>query len=269
MNSELKILEFPQTRNSNNELKPYLFEVEERKVHYETIPPHLFPIHQLTGTESYKAIVRKDNERLISIMPQTYNVVSNREVILPVLDFLTEYDNKWLIDQSHSFVDDGRMRLQITFPDLTVNDGTSEIALSLFLHNSYTGVEGVRGFWGGIRGICSNGMVFGELLGKFYHRHTNGINLDLLKEQVMISTEKLPVIQQRINILQSINTNSQQLEAIENKLGKKIKEYVDENYDYTDNQWKLLNVLTYYISHNIQKHLRSRYQLQVSKLFNI
>lgn len=269
MNNQLKILAFPQARNSNDQLKPYLFEVEEREVRYETIPLTIFPIATLTQTDKYKAIVRKDNEHLISIMPNTYKVVTNKEVIMPVLDFLTNYDNKWEIDPSHSFIEDRRMRLQITFPDLTVNDGASDIALSLFLHNSYNGVEGVRGFWGGIRGICLNGMIFGKLLGSFYHRHTQGINLDLLKEQVIVSTEKLPVIQQRINILQSIHTNSQQLEAIENKMGKKIRDYVDENYDYTDNQWKLLNVLTYYISHKIQKHLRSRYQLQVSKLFNL
>ena len=269
MYNKLKILELPQKGELDSQLKPFLFEVEERKVSYETVPPHLFPIPQLLETEKYKAIVRSDTERLISIMPETYKMVSNRDVIMPVLDFLTEYDNKWIIDPSHSYVEDGRMRLQITFPDLTVNDGMSDISLSLFLHNSYNGVEGVRVYFGGIRSICTNGMVFGKLLSKYYHRHTKGINLDLLKHQIVESSEKLPIIQQRINILQSINTNSQQLEAIENKMGKKIRSYVDEHYDYSDNQWKLLNVLTYYISHNIQKHLRSRYQLQVSKLFNL
>lgn len=253
----------------DEQLQPYLFEVEQRKAGYETIPMSLFPVTNLTDTNKYQAIVRRDNDNLISIMPSTYKLVSNSEVILPVLEFLDNFDNKWYIDDTHSFVEDGRMRMQLNFPDLIVNDGKSDIALSLFLHNSYNGVEGVRGFWGAIRGICSNGMVFGKLLGSFYHRHTSGINLDKLKEQVMTSTEKLPVIQQRINILQSINTNSEQLQAVEKKMGKKIRKYVDENFNYSDSQYVLLNVLTYYISHNIEKRLRSSYQMHISKLFNI
>ena len=131
--SKLKILEFPQQRSNEDQLAPYLFEVEERKVSFEVIPPSLFPLSQLYETNKYKAIVRKDNDKLISIMPQTYKMISNKDVIIPVLDFLTNFDNKWEIDPSHSFVEDGRMRLQITFPELTVNDGISDIALSLFL----------------------------------------------------------------------------------------------------------------------------------------
>lgn len=202
-------------------------------------------------------------------MQNSYQLVSNKEVILPVLEFLDNFDNKWYIDNSHSFVDDGRMRMQLTFPDLTVNDGDSDIALSLYLHNSYNGAEGVRGFWGAIRAICSNGMIFGKLLGSFYHRHTSGIDLEKLKTQVQISTEKLPIIQQRINILQSINTNSEQLEAIEKKMGKKIRKHVDNTFDFSESQYRLLNVLTYYISHQIEKRNRARYQMQVSKLFKI
>jgi hypothetical protein len=157
------------------QLKPYLFEVEQREVGYGMNPTSIFPKNNLVSTSEYQSIVRADNNNLISIMPSSYKMVSNREVILPVLDFLDQFDNKWYVDESHSFVEDGRMKLQITFPDLTVSDGDSDIALSLYLHNSYNGAEGVRSFWGGIRGICTNGMVFGELLGKFYHRHTAGI----------------------------------------------------------------------------------------------
>ena len=70
------------------------------------------------------------------------------------------------------------MRLQVTFPELTLNDGKSDIALSMFIHNPYDGSEGVRVFYGGIRAICTNGFVFGEVLSKFYSKHTKGINLE-------------------------------------------------------------------------------------------
>jgi hypothetical protein len=250
-------------------LYPFLFPVEERNVSYEFHTDRLFPETRLRQTEQYKAIVRSENNRLISIMPKTYQLITNEEVILPVLKFLDNIDNKWLIDPSHSFVDEKRMRLQITFPELTVDDGTSEVALSLFLHNSYNGVEGVRGFWGGIRAICTNGMVFGKLLGSFYHRHTSGIDLEKLRVQLESTSSKLPVIAERIKILQSIETNSKQLKEIETHLGKTAFKYVEQNFKSTESQYVLLNVATHFISHFVQQHLRANYQRQISYIFGI
>ena len=255
--------------SSEERLRPFLFPVEERKAGYEDYPDQFFSEGRLIKTPEYKSIVRADNDKLISIMPKTYKLVSNEEVILPVLDFLNNFDNRWLVDDSHSFVSDGRMRLQITFPDLTVDDGDSDIALSLFIHNSYNGQEGVRGFWGGIRGICTNGMVFGKLLGSFYHRHTSGIDLEMLKTQCESTLSKLPVIEDRIKILQEIETNSKQLEAIEKHIGKKAIEYVNDNFQAIDSQYVLLNLLTYYISHMINKPQRATYQKHISNIFNI
>ena len=115
--------------NVESQLKPFLFPVEERAVAFEDYPNEFFAESTLIKTDKYKSIVRSDNNRLISIMPNTYKVVSNKEVVLPIIDFLDRFDNKWVVDPSHSFVQDGRMRLQITFPELIVNDGESDIAL--------------------------------------------------------------------------------------------------------------------------------------------
>ena len=258
------------TNSFKEKLKPFLFPIEERAVGYGNFQTNFFPDSKLVQTKKYKAIVRSDSDKLISIMPYTYQTVPNREVIYPVLDFLDKFDNKWVIDDSHSFVQDGRMRLQITFPDLIVNDGKSDVALSLFLHNSYNGVEGVRGFWGGIRGICTNGIVFGKLLGSFYHRHTSGIDLEKLKQQLESTSSKLPVIEERIRILQNIESNSEQLKTVEKKLGKNAYKFVEENFYLTDqSQYILLNLLTNYVSHQVRRHLRARYQQQISKIFGI
>lgn len=251
------------------QLKPFLFPVEEREVAYEDYPNELFPYPTLMKTEKYKSIVRPDNNRLISIMPKTYKLVTNQEVILPIIDFLDRFDNKWTVDPSHSFVQDGRMRLQITFPELTVNDGESDIALSLFIHNSYNGMEGVRGFWGAIRGICTNGMVFGKLLGSFYRKHTSGIDLDKFQNQLEETTSKLPIIEERINILKNIEVNSKMLQDVEHKLGRTAMEYVNQNFDFTQSQYILLNVLTHFVSHNLRRHVRAGYQRQISNIFNI
>ncbi len=155
-------------------LDGYLFPVVEKAVYVDDDSTYKRSKH-------YKAILREDNGKLISIMKDTYQLVPNREVIMPLLEQLHNLDTNWNIDPSHSFVENNRCRLQVTFPDLKLNDGSSDIALSLFLHNSYDGSEGVRLFWGAIREICTNGMVFGTLLSKYYRRHTAGLDIINLK----------------------------------------------------------------------------------------
>jgi len=248
--------------NVVNKLYPFLFPVEKRQVYYEGEDgsPVLSP--------DYQSIIRTDSDSLISVMSDTYKLVENSKVILPIMDQLNNLDNKWYIDDTHSFVTDSRMRLQVTFPDLTFHDGRSDIALSLFLHNSYDASEGVRLFWGAIRGICSNGMVFGKVLTKFYGRHTSGISIENIKEQVELTYEQIPVIQNRIQILQNIEVTKTLSESIDAKLGKTISKFVEEQ-PKPENQWVLYNYLTYYISHLIDKRLRGGYQMQVSKLFNL
>jgi hypothetical protein len=206
--------------------------------------------------------------KLISIQNDTYQIVSNAEIIKPLMEQLHELDSKWIIDPSHSFVKDQNMRLQITFPDLTFNDGRSDIALSLFVHNSYDSSEGVRMFFGAIRGICSNGMVFGKILAKYYHKHTKGIPLNNLKAQIEATYEQIPIISERIQILQNLNVNKSLNESVEKYLGKRVSKYVKEQKK-AENAWILYNYLTYYISHEIDQRLRAAYQMRVSRMFQL
>lgn len=243
-------------------LNKYMFPIEEAKVYFGDLNGN--PVL----TKAYKAITRPDKGSLISVMSNTYHIVPNAEIIRPLMEQLQALDNKWIIDPSHSFVKDSRMRLQVTFPNLTFNDGRSDIALSLFLHNSYDGSEGVRLYWGAIRGICSNGMVFGEVLAKFYARHTSGICLNNLKEQVEQSYSQIPVIKKRIEMLQNIDVTKSLEESVEKQLGKTIANHI-HNQPNPENQWILYNYLTWYISHVIDLRMRAAYQMKISRLFKL
>ena len=248
-------------------LEHFMFPVEERAVYVQD-DPHL----NLNIADNYKAIVRQDNGKLISIMSNTYKLVPNREVILPLLQELHKLDNKWVIDSSHSFADDNRMRLQVTFPDLKLNDGRSDISLSLFLHNSYDGSEGVRLFWGAIKEICTNGMVFGTLLSKYYRRHTAGLDISNLKEKLESTYDKIPVLKHRIDILQDTKVTPKFRRDVEEQMGKKMVKYIgdqEKQNKRASNLWVLFNLVTYYISHMIEKRLRADYQLQASRLFGL
>jgi hypothetical protein len=244
-------------------LEPYLFPVAEGEVAFRK-----WNDLDVNFTTDYKSIIRKDTNELISVMKDTYQLVPNSEVILPLLDQLSSLDTKWHIDPSHSFVENNRMRLQVTFPDLLFHDGRSDIAMSLFIHNSYDGSEGVRMFWGAIRGICSNGMIFGEVLSKYYARHTSGIQIENLKEQVQSTYDQIPVIKERIDILKRLDVTDTLTNKVEETLGKRIVKYINEQSP-AENQWALYNMLTYYISHIVAQRLRAGYQQKVSKLFRL
>ena len=243
------------TTEIEKRLNKFLFPVEERKVYFQSDS-------NPKGTREYKAIVRPDKDKLISVMQDSYKLIPNREVIMPLLEQLHQLDTRWNFDNSHSFASSKRMRLQVTFPDLTLNDGRSDIALSLFLHNSYDGSEGVRMFWGAIRGICSNGMVFGNVFSKFYARHTSGIELNNIKEQIEQTYEQIPVIKQRIEILQHLQVTEVFRKEVDERLGKTAAKYINEQMPPV-NQWALYNYLTYYISHLVEQRMRAAYQMKV------
>jgi len=246
----------------DRKLWKYLFPVTETKVQVKDTGGLYFP------TDKYKAIIREDNNELIAIQKKSYKLVSNAEVIKPVLDQLSDITTDWYIDPSHSFVENNRMRLQVTFSDLTFHDGRSEIALSLFLHNSYDGSEGVRMFWGAIRFICSNGMVFGHILSKFYGRHTSGLDIGNIKESLEKTYEQIPVIKHRIDILQNLKADKTIKRKVEDNLGKNVMKYVDEQPNPVS-QWHLYNMVSFYISHNLEQRLRSGYQYKLSKVFEL
>ena len=111
-------------------------------------------------------------------------------------------------------------------------------------------------------------MIFGDVLSKFYSKHTKNINLSNLKEQLEATYDKIPVIKQRIEILRNLSVTKEVNDDVKNKMGKTISKYV-EDQPAAANQWILYNILTYYISHLIDKRMRASYQMRVSKLFHL
>jgi hypothetical protein len=111
-------------------------------------------------------------------------------------------------------------------------------------------------------------MVFGQVLAKYYAKHTSGVCLDNLKQQIEQSYESIPVIRNKIEMLQNQDINKALTEAVERKLGKGVVRYVNEQ-PIAENQWDLYNQLTHYISHDVDKRMRAGYQMQVSKLFQL
>lgn len=251
-------------------LVPFFFPVTERTVAVDDAQSPIINLENLDTflPNGYKAIVREDTNEVISIVKDTYKVVKNSDLIDQLLRQLATCGQSFKIDPSHSFVSNERMRLQITFPELRLRDRESDIALSAFIHNSYDQSEGVRFYFGAIRAICSNGMVFGKILSKYYSRHTSGFSFENLGEKLAEAREYFPEIQERINRLEMLPVDEQLVENVSTKISKRLAEQcINEEEIGRITQWRLLNRLTNHISHEMEPRLHARYQTNVSKVF--
>ncbi|MDZ7805809.1 MAG: DUF932 domain-containing protein [Gracilimonas sp.] len=157
----------------------------------------------------------------------------------------------------------------ITFPELLFRDGESDIALSAFVHNSYDQSEGVRFYFGAIRKICSNGMVFGQILSKYYSKHTSGFSFEDLGEKLAEARQVLPVRSKSVSIaLRRLRVDEQLVENVSTKISKRLAEQVIEEQEIGRiTQWELLNRLTNYVSHDLDQRHRARYQDNICKVF--
>lgn len=222
-----------------------------------------------------KSIVRLDTNEYISTVGEDYKIITNEELLTKTLSQLDDLGYQYVIDDSHCFKSNAKMKLCLRFPEITVQDDKSESDFTMYIHNSYNREEGIRLFMGFIRLICTNGMIAGKLLGKYYHRHTKGANLETIGETVQESLENIPNVQERIKELQNtpIEVNKELETNLITEYGPKMAEVVvkaiTDNYSKQITKYVLMNALTWYISHHVAQQQRTRYQLAVAREFGL
>lgn len=251
-------------------LESYMFPIERRSIAVLKPEQSIFDVENpttCTFDKIHEAIIRPDTDEIISIVKPSYKIVTNEELIKSLLEDIEQSDIQYKVEDSHSYVENNRMRLQLTFPEYTIQDSDSDLELSLYIHNSYDGSEGVRLLWGFIRWVCTNGMIAGKEINQSYHRHTKNIDTIHIQSQLNSISDFMPKLKNRITKLENESIQDYQKEQIEKRLGKEIFEAVDANG--TMSKWQAYNVITYIISHSIAQHLRTKYLMQTAKIFNI
>tara|TARA_R100001143_G_scaffold63387_1_gene70086 strand:- start:23848 stop:24615 length:768 start_codon:yes stop_codon:yes gene_type:complete len=251
-------------------LEKFCFAVEERQIAVDDSKHSIINLDEKTTflPADYKAIVREDNNKVISIVKSSYKLVSNASLIDLLLRELAMCGHTFRFDFDHSYVDSSRMRLVITFPELKLRDSESDICLSAYLHNSYNGSESVRFIFGAIRSVCSNGMVFGKVLSRYYAKHTSGFSFENLSEKLEEAKEYFPILQNRINRLEHTIADEFLVDKISDRVSKRLAEQVIAQHEIGKiSQWKIYNRLTNYVSHELDPAYAARYQHNISKVF--
>jgi len=229
-----------------------------------------------------KAIVRADTEEWISTVTSNYKVVTNAEVINRTVGALQALNFDYKINKSESFLTNQRMRLVLKIPELTFNEGTSDVSPTIDIRNSYNYSEGVRILMGAIREVCENGMLIMKTVSKFYHKHTKGIQVEKIQKRIVEMRESIPEVERRIQELQSRQPDKKLIEILRDKMTKKVirkagldkeKEKNEPVFPNVDakrlNLYRLYNLFTYIVSHEVAKRSRTRYQQRLGRIFGL
>lgn len=265
-------------------------------VKFASQPVELCSIKDMSNKviEGYKGVLNTSQGRVVSVVSDTYNLLPNKTVVDPVLNFLEKEKIKYSFDR-FTYVTDQRMRLHFTFPEIKISDDTKDgILASVFLHNSYNQAESYRLVAGGMRQVCSNGMVIGTVVKKLkiIHQATNIVEISTANIDSILNgyASNTKLIEAHIKEMIAEKITVKQITELTKKLEPRIIQYVliklglvdmgmstaqalDALADFNEkqilkqNQWELYNILTYYASHILNQRYRTDYFTKFSKIF--
>lgn len=129
----------------------------------------------------YKGIVDEANEtNILNVVSPGYKIVQHDELYDSVTKAIKESGLKADL-KVLKLCDGARIRMTATFPDLFLKIGDPSlndiVSFRMAFDNSYNGTTGIRTCVDGMRLKCLNGMKVPESFARYYHKHTQGLEL--------------------------------------------------------------------------------------------
>ena len=130
-----------------------------------------------------KGVVNAENEKeQFNTVSDGYTIVQHQELVSMVEEAVAD-KNLNAITRIEEMNEGARIRMQLTFPDITldVEENGQQVALRCTYDNSYDGTTGLRlevgakSPYGG--GFLWVGGIVRALEDNYYHRHTKGVNV--------------------------------------------------------------------------------------------
>ena len=157
------------------------------------------------------------------------------------------------------------------------------------MKNSYDLTTGVQIQGGGWKTVCLNGCVWGVTFGSSYHRHTSGIDIVNMGQQIQSLMDAVPKLTNRIQALQETPMDNRIVKRSVESLGQRLtalalplipQEWL-KSLDKLDmavygsdsgvpqDYWTLYNRFTDLITHESKPQYVNRQLEQVSKVFSL
>ncbi len=239
--------------------------VELKEVYYKGESNYL-PMNE------YKGVYTKDHQ-LISVVKNSYKLESNEEILEKTIGLLDKMGIKYHIDPMNSYSTLKRMTCFTTFPDVKINDGESDIFLTMIIYNSYDMSKARDVCWGTFRLACSNGAIMGfkVLTDIMKRRHSKNSYFGIEEESIDRMFKNFYIIGQRVDYIKTLAITPSNIKDASNILGEKYTKYMNE-----DNRWKevktmydLYNTMTWYTTHKVYHAHKDGYYNKIAKAFDL
>ena len=111
------------------DMSDLMFPIEEW-----TMDLHPLPAQQVLGQTvdsdlDHKVLIRPDTGEIIAIVPLSYHLITNEEIIAQFYAELRDREIPAFIDYTNSFADNHHMTVQTTLPEVNSQIGDSELGL--------------------------------------------------------------------------------------------------------------------------------------------
>ena len=229
----------------------------------------------------YQVNKNPDTDEVYSITSRTYKPINYQDSI----DYIQEMLDKNPVTQNNVFdgvelfSNGGKMLASWSFPEFTVKigDRRDEVIPTMKLKTSYDNSWSWNIMVAALAAYCSNGMLIGDVYGKFWHRHTTGLDRDLIE----ISTDRLlNVFEEESGIWEKwaikMIDKAQRESIVDNmKFSTKDKEELLEEVevrtlrglnDYYMTTWIFYSLMTQFITHKMGGLKRDRMAERFNRL---
>ena len=255
-------------------------------------PVELMPTpHAVTGEPlpNSNQVVRTDTNEVLGVHGGSYKMVSNHDVVQPILDGIEAANLSKDREVTIQSYDGGRrLRGQVKFPDLVVEPSVGDIvSFRIRWASSHDGSWAYSIFAEGLRLWCDNGCVTADKAATYTAKHTSGLNADASASKVLKGFE---IFQNQKEIYQEYMAQNvyddQVISMFKKSLAKRvtpskvlvnefqldnlIRIWREEKATLGSNKWALYNCLTHWSTHtqdskrpHVTRHNR---EAQVQKL---
>jgi len=247
--------------------------VEEKPLHYTV---NEYGINKTIKVDGSRALINPDTGNMYSIVSDRYQTIPYRDSLEMVEDAIQNNSEFGTFERTVDFMQGGgRMLAKYRFTDhlIPIGDDNDLVNPEIYVRRSYDTTWGFVLLFGAFRWVCSNGLVVGEKVLNYKHKHTTGLNQNSLLEDLKGSMDKFAV-QADIwrtwldrmttpndyeRVMGTLEFGKNHTEAIEREVEVSSNVTMEDVRTKTLSYWLFFNVLSQYITHKVESPVRREY----------
>ena len=250
------------------EMSELMFSIEERTMDFMPLPAQQVLGQRVDPDLDHKVLIRTDTGEMIAIVPSSYHLITNEEIIGQFYAELRDREIPAFIDDTNSFADNHRMTVQTTLPEVNFPIADSQLGLCLFVSNTYVDDSGIRIVFGAVQFKFGYTMYLSRTLDEKSIPHQKKVNLSReVENAVSYALENWPAVEEKIHKLEKTPLALDFYEQIEGIFGKTWEARIRKKKPAT--MWQAHSMLSSFVSLEFKKEERGRLHEIVSRLFDL